>query len=72
MYCDYQGILMDREGALRAEETRRLAHFESRSREAADDIHRHRHRVDVEILEARYEAAYLVNHIVFPVDIFCP
>lgn len=53
---------MDRESALRAEETRRLAHFESRSREAADDIHRHRHRVDVEILEARYDMACSVNY----------
>jgi hypothetical protein len=70
MYYNYEGLLMDRESALRTEETRRLAHFESRSREAADDIHRHRHRVDVEILEARCEAEHGVNYNLSSVEIF--
>ena len=48
-----KGILLDRESSLKAEEIRRLLHFESRSREAADDIYRNRHRADVEILEIR-------------------
>ena len=56
---------MDRESSLRAEETRRLAHFESRSREAADDIFRNRHRVDVEILEARYDLALSLFYYFF-------
>lgn len=50
---------MDRESSLKAEEIRRLLHFETRSREAADDIYRSRHRADVEILEIRYDLILL-------------
>ena len=50
---ELEGILIDREIALKSDENRRLGIMEQRMKEANEEISRHRNRIEAELMDER-------------------